>query len=166
LPSYTCAYNGPDKRVVYEERFESKAPGTYEVDLPNAELVPGAYGQRLCVSERVSQQNVACGAFTCASSGGFLLDEAIITVDTTPPRAAIVKGAPDRTSKRMLKFKFSSDDPEASFECKIDRTRYKPCRSPRTVKRLGKGKHTFMVRAIDGSGNVGKAAIDKFRVTR
>lgn len=48
----------------------------------------------------------------------------------------------------------SSNERGSRFECRLDRGKFKPCGSPRELKRLGKGKHRFVVRAVDRAGNV------------
>lgn len=85
--------------------------------------------------------------------------------DTTPPQTKITKGAPNKTKKPKLTFKFTSSEPGSTFECKLDKKKFKPCKSPITVKNLRDAKHKFQVRAIDASGNVDPSpAKDKFRV--
>ena len=41
-----------------------------------------------------------------------------------------------------------------SFQCKLDKKKYKPCTSPATFKNLKLGKHKLLVRAVDGAGNI------------
>jgi hypothetical protein len=85
--------------------------------------------------------------------------------DTDPPETEITRGAPNKLDKHKVKFKFTSDEPGSTFECKIDRKPYKPCTSPRKVKRLDDGKHKFKVVATDEAGNTDpSAAKDKFKV--
>ena len=85
--------------------------------------------------------------------------------DADPPETTITKRAPNKTGKHKVKFKFTSDEPGSTFECKLDKKRYKPCSSPKKLKRLKRGKHKFKVRAIDTAGNVDpSAAKDKFKV--
>jgi hypothetical protein len=87
--------------------------------------------------------------------------------DCTPPETTITKGAPNKTKKHTVKFKFTSSEPGSSFECKLDKKKFKPCKSPRKYKRLKKGKHKFKVRAIDAAGNTDRSpAKDKFKVVR
>ena len=74
--------------------------------------------------------------------------------DTHPPQTKITKGAPNKTDKTKVKFKFTSSEPDSTFECKLDKKPFKPCTSPKKVKRLEDGKHKFKVRAIDAAGNV------------
>ena len=86
-------------------------------------------------------------------------------VDTDPPETTITKGAPNKTQKSQVKFKFTSDEAGSTFECKLDKKPYKPCSSPKKVRRLDDGRHKFKVRAIDSAGNVdSSAAKDKFKV--
>jgi hypothetical protein len=85
--------------------------------------------------------------------------------DTDAPETSITKRPPNRLDQSKAKFKFTADEPGASFECKIDRKPFKACTSPKVVKRLDDGKHKFKVRAIDAAGNVDSTlAKDRFRV--
>jgi hypothetical protein len=87
------------------------------------------------------------------------------TKDTAPPQTKIVrKGPKPKASSRTRKFFFTADEP-SSFECKLDRKPFKPCRSPKQYKGLKPGKHVFKVRAIDKAGNVDPTpAKKKFKV--
>jgi large repetitive protein len=73
--------------------------------------------------------------------------------DTTPPRTRIVSGPARSGFERQAKFRFTSSESQSSFQCKLDKKRWKKCRSPYklTVK---PGKHLLKVRAIDRFGNV------------
>ena len=110
-----------------------------------------------------------------ANLGGTGVDETFITVDGdpsgvavdagAPPDTSITKRAPDKTEKTKVKFMFSSSKRHSTFECRLDKKRWKPCSSPKKLKRLKKGKHTFQVRAIDAAGNVDPTpARDRFKV--
>jgi hypothetical protein len=74
--------------------------------------------------------------------------------DTTAPETTIDKGPKKKTRKRKAKFRFSSDDPTATFECKLDKKDFEPCTSPKKYKKLKRRKHKFRVRATDAAGNV------------
>jgi hypothetical protein len=76
-----------------------------------------------------------------------------VITDTTPPAATITKKPKKKTSKRKAKFKFSSDDPAATFTCSLDGKRFAACTSPQKLK-VKPGRHTFTVVAKDGAGNV------------
>jgi len=68
-----------------------------------------------------------------------------------PPDTKIDKGPKRKTKKRRARFKFSSDEADASFECKLDKKRFVPCTTPHPVK-VKRRKHRFLVRAIDSAG--------------
>jgi hypothetical protein len=85
--------------------------------------------------------------------------------DTDPPATTITKHPPNRLDGTKAKFKFTSDEAGATFECKSDRKPFKSCTSPNVIKRLDEGKHKFEVRATDSAGNVDDTpAKDKFKV--
>jgi CSLREA domain-containing protein len=85
--------------------------------------------------------------------------------DETPPQTFILMGPPRKSPARMAKFKFISNEPGSSFECKLDRGLRSPCRSPMTLRRLRLGKHVFKVWAIDIAGNKDRSPVKyKFRV--
>jgi hypothetical protein len=72
--------------------------------------------------------------------------------DGDAPETTITQG-PDAFSRVAAStFRFGSDDPEATFECRVDGDTPIACQSPYT-RTLGDGAHTFSVRAIDRAGN-------------
>ena len=94
-----------------------------------------------------------------------LADPPATPPDTNPPETTITRGAANKTDKTKVKFKFSSSEPDSTFECGLASRKFKPCTSPKTIKNLDQGKHKFKVRAIDAAGNVDpSAAKDKFKV--
>ena len=85
--------------------------------------------------------------------------------DLVAPDTRIDRGPKGKTNKRRVTFRFSSDDPGASFECSLDGKRFRACTSPLRA-RLGKGKHSFAVRAVDAAGNADpRAARMRFKIT-
>lgn len=72
--------------------------------------------------------------------------------DRTPPRTRIVSGPARVGFERKAKFRFASSEAQSSFKCKLDKKRWKKCRSPYKLK-VKPGKHLFKVRAIDRFGN-------------
>ena len=85
--------------------------------------------------------------------------------DVTAPETTITKKPKKRSSKPKAKVRFESSESSSSFECKLDRKAFKPCDSPRKLKRLKPRKHKFRVRAIDVAGNVDPTpATARFRV--
>jgi hypothetical protein len=82
-------------------------------------------------------------------------------VDTRDPKTSIKKH-PKKTVKAddnrvKVKFRFESDEPGSSFECKLDKGKWKPCESPKKYK-VDDGKHTFKVRATDAADNTDSTA--------
>jgi CSLREA domain-containing protein len=84
--------------------------------------------------------------------------------DTKAPTATITKGPKAKSSSTTAKFKFKSNEAGSTFQCKLDKGKFKNCKSPKTYKKLKPGKHVFKVRATDKAGNVGKPAKRKFTV--
>ena len=73
--------------------------------------------------------------------------------ENDPPQTTITKKPKKKTTKRTAKFKFTSDEAGSTFQCKLDRKKFKSCDSP-YKKKVKPGKHKFQVRAIDPAGNV------------
>jgi hypothetical protein len=69
------------------------------------------------------------------------------------PQTTLKRKPPRRIRDRTPTFRFAADEPGSSFQCKLDRRRFRSCRSPFTTARLSIGSHIFRVRARDGSGN-------------
>lgn len=81
------------------------------------------------------------------------------------PETMITRGPKAKTSATTVKFRFTSDMPGSTFECKLDKKPFRECRSPRRYKGLKPGKHVFKVRATDIEGRVDPVpAKKKFRV--
>jgi fibronectin-binding autotransporter adhesin len=73
--------------------------------------------------------------------------------DTNPPDTTITQQPKDKTKKTTATFAFASSEPGSTFQCAVDGQALKvACTSPYTVK-VKKGKHTFLVQAIDAAGN-------------
>jgi hypothetical protein len=79
-----------------------------------------------------------------------------IACTSTPPQGpaeghapqTILKGTPGkRIHDHTPSFRFRSNHPGSSFQCRVDRKAFRPCRSPFTAKALAPGRHRFQVRA-------------------
>jgi hypothetical protein len=73
--------------------------------------------------------------------------------DTTPPTTEIESGPPALTNSSGATLTFSSNEPGATFECRLGGA-WGACSSPKTYASLADGLHTFEVRARDAAGNV------------
>jgi hypothetical protein len=91
--------------------------------------------------------------------------------DNKPPNTKIGKVKVNGTTATV---KFSGTDTARiatasasglSFKCKLDKKKFKSCKSPKKFKHLKAGKHKVQVEAIDAAGNVDPSpARKKFRV--
>ena len=68
------------------------------------------------------------------------------------PRTKLTGTPPAFTSDRTPVFRFTSNNGNAKFRCRVDAEPFKPCRSPHVTERLGNGPHGFEVYAITRSG--------------
>ena len=88
-----------------------------------------------------------------------MLDEVAMTyeIDSTPPAVASIKSVKVRGSSATVKF--AASDPDfAGFQCRLDRSAFAPCKSPKRFSGLRLGSHRASVRTIDRVGNSGPAA--------
>jgi len=81
------------------------------------------------------------------------------------PDTRITKG-PRKTHATTVKFKFVSTEDGSKFECKLDRQKFKACKSPKKYKGLKPGKHVFKVRAVKGKKVDPTPAKRKFKILK
>jgi len=105
------------------------------------------------VSPSPRPNSVAPSERSCSRSGGQQGEEPGGGV-AGAPQTTVKRKPPKKTRDRTPTFRFASDEPGSSFQCKLDKKPFKPCRSPFTTKRLSLGPHTFKVRARDDSGKL------------
>ncbi|MDQ2700301.1 MAG: DPP IV N-terminal domain-containing protein, partial [Actinomycetota bacterium] len=79
------------------------------------------------------------------------------TIDTAPPATTVTEhpGTADQTTD--VSFAFTADDPEATFECRLDGLEeidWAACQSPVEYEDVVHGRHRFQARATDPAGNV------------
>ncbi|HEY0398966.1 MAG TPA: Ig-like domain-containing protein, partial [Acidimicrobiia bacterium] len=81
------------------------------------------------------------------------------------PNTFLTSGPADPTATGSATFAFSSDQPDAAFQCHVDGAVFADCSSPATYTGLGDGPHTFEVRAwtMDG-GTDPDPAVRSWRV--
>lgn len=128
---------------------------------------------RLLATEVLGQPTAALLSTRFLS--GAYLPPAVDTTDylnwIQPPNTDKVHGPKQRLSlrkarRRGVRFRFASSEPRSTFECRLDKRDYKRCESPKRLRKVGRGRHTFRVRAIDAAGAVEpKPARWRFRVT-
>ena len=95
------------------------------------------------------------------SSSGALLDAAGIAIpqarDLRPPQTRITRGPRGRQTVRAATFRFRASEAGATFQCRLDRGRWRACRSPRIYRGLDLRTHRFQVRGRDRAGNVDRS---------
>lgn len=79
------------------------------------------------------------------------------------PQTFLRRKPSKRTRDRTPTFRFASNQGAAKFECKLDRRRFRPCRSPYT-RRLGLGPHRFRVRATADEARDPTPASYRFKI--
>ncbi|HET6831527.1 MAG TPA: Ig-like domain-containing protein [Solirubrobacterales bacterium] len=74
-------------------------------------------------------------------------------IDCDPPETTIAGGPTGTTADPTPTFNLQSDEPNSTFECKIDAGSFTACSTPYTTSSLADGNHTLEVRATDQPGN-------------
>src|SRR5207237_7413153 len=79
----------------------------------------------------------------------------IVVHDTTPPDTPQLYG-PSNPSGASAYFYYYTNEVNVTWECSLDGAAFAGCgASYGSYSGLADGNHTFQVRAVDGSGNVG-----------
>ena len=90
--------------------------------------------------------------------GNLGYDSRTITFDRTAPATPALTSVPPATSGPSATFAFTTTDPTATFECRLDAGAWTSCSSPKTYSVLSHGSHTVDIRAVDGAGNTSASA--------
>ncbi len=144
----------PDEGIC-NEAFSQ--PANYEApeNMP-APAPAGPYGTSLSVFDGVNPNGnweIYINDDAVADSG-YLVDGPTVelTVDP-PPETTITKHPLKKVTKRKATFEFTSnEDPDVTYQCKLNSAPWRPCSSPKVYENLRYRKHTFQVRAIDTLG--------------
>ncbi|HEY6771969.1 MAG TPA: Ig-like domain-containing protein [Solirubrobacterales bacterium] len=121
-------------------------------DTPTSPLGDGSYNFRARASDQAGNSSVATRSFSVQTPK-----------PPQPPETTINKG-PKKTRKARPKFRFSSTDPNATFQCKLDKRKFVACASQFTTPKLRPGKHKLQVRAVGAGGVDQSPAVRKFRI--
>jgi hypothetical protein len=81
-------------------------------------------------------------------------DDGGTIADTQPPNTMIHGGPRGTTRSRTASFHLMATEAGSKFRCKLDRGAWRPCGERKTLRRLKRGWHTFLARAVDAAGNV------------
>jgi hypothetical protein len=122
---------------------------------PSAALAEGTYTFRVQATDSAGNVGeAATREFTVDTQGP------VVTI-TRKPKATI------RTDRRKVtvRFEFSASEPGSTFTCAIDGGPAEDC-DGQAEYRLGRGAHTFEVRATDAASNEGPVASHSFKIVR
>lgn len=88
-------------------------------------------------------------------------------LDAAAPQTRITKKPKRKSRKRKARYRFRSSESGSSFKCRLDKRKWRKCKSPRKYKRLKRGRHRFKVRATDIAGNTDPTpAKHKFKIKK
>ena len=75
--------------------------------------------------------------------------------DSLAPRTRITLGPGAKTRRRTAVFRFldATGNPGTTFLCRLDRGKWRACKTPRSFRRLRFGRHVVRVKATDAAGN-------------
>jgi hypothetical protein len=101
-----------------------------------------------------TQKAAASGVGSAAPSKKAPEPGPLIRLPRLVPETRITFGPAFKTRARRPVFRFTDATGQAdtSFECKLDRSRWKPCGSPIKLKKLDRGRHAFAVLGVNADG--------------
>jgi hypothetical protein len=147
----TFSFKSADPAASFACRFDAAAPGPCtgaRSDRPATRLNDGRHTFGVVATDPAGNQSPATPAFT---------------VDTRKPKLKL-KGHPAKVSgSRRARFKFASNEKRVTFQCKLDRKRFKKCRRVKTFS-VGSGRHVLRVRALDRAKNRSKTKTFRWTV--
>jgi hypothetical protein len=118
------------------------------------------------------------GSTDQGDSGSPVVQDGSPTVPTTAPAAPTSTTTPARRlTARIVRLKLarrtatltfaaSGGAGKVRFECKLDKGRFRACRSTSRFRGLRNGKHTVQVRARDATHHVSRPVVKKFVIRR
>jgi hypothetical protein len=133
-PTFAFSSDGPAACTSFECRVDGGGFGVCSSPHTTAALAEGAH--TLAVRAR-------------DANGPGPADSRSFRVDARVPQTTITGGPGGVTSDPTPSFRFASNEPGSSFQCRVDGEPFAACTSPRTTSELADGDHTFHVRARD-----------------
>jgi DNA-directed RNA polymerase specialized sigma24 family protein len=79
------------------------------------------------------------------------------TIDVRTPRTRLTTKPPAATPATTARFRFAAGEHGVRFECKLDGSRWRACKSPTSFRHLAEERHRFLVRARDRAGNADRS---------
>jgi hypothetical protein len=124
----------------------------------------GSHARTRHVYTRAGTFKLVLGAVDSAQD--ISLTSQMITAIVPPrPVAKVTAGPSTGAAPSRPRFRFVADAAIATFQCQVDRGRWRSCSSPFTAPRLHRGRHRFSVRARDTFSQTSRRpATYRFRV--
>ncbi|MGC8928466.1 MAG: hypothetical protein ACP5QK_11145 [Myxococcota bacterium] len=145
--------SNPTNQTIASFEFDSNEPGsTFECSLDNSAFTP-------CTSPKVytglgsNIHTFRVRAVDMAGNVDSTPAEYIWEVDTIAPTTTILSKPDNPSNSTTATFTFSSNDPNALYECSLDGSQWISCSSPAVYAGLSEGSHNFRVRGKDQLGN-------------
>jgi hypothetical protein len=147
--------SGEPADVVF--RFQSRAGASFDCTLDGQPVTcsdqdgdgQGEFSPATALAPGTHEFTVQAAAGTDApgpkTTWAFVIDLTAPDVSIDDPAATAVGGS--------IRLRFSSSEPNVSFECALDGGELAPCSSPKDYSSLALGPHTFTVRATNAAGN-------------
>lgn len=151
IPTHTGSKNFEDAVPIACEDVEERAPNSFRP--PGTPPDPSPPTESVAIAPSPTPRSTRPRPRDLKPPGTKLLRRPPVVLFASGPR-------------RTVAFAFVATESRATFRCKIDRRRFRPCRSPRRY-RLAPGVHAFRVFAIDRAGNRDRTpAMAKLRIRR
>ena len=149
----------------FECRLDSQAFAACTSEHTTAALADGEHTFEVRATDALGNADASPAGRT------FTVDAIPDTVpDNDPPQTKIDQAPKDKLKVRKtatVSYRFSSDEAGSTFRCEFDGKALAQCSSPLRISKVGRGKHTFAVTAVDAAGNPDPTpATDSFKVKR
>ena len=157
--------SGPTNVTTPSFTFTAPAGSTFECKL-DTPAGGGSYAACTSPQPYTTSENGAY-AFSVRATRSGSTDESpatrTFTVDTVAPVARLLTGPPP-AGEGLLRFTFDSNEPDTTFECRLDEvelpTSSYPCASPHTIGPVPNGsEYYFLLFPTDAAGNQGSTEI-------
>ncbi len=133
----------------------------FQADLANATFACSVDGETPVACTSPFSRSLGDGphafAVRASSQSGETDDtpaEHLWSIDTVPPETTLTTAPPAADNSTVVRFEFTSAEPNVSFECSLDSGAYLACESGADTGPVSDGAHSFAVRAVDRAGNL------------
>ena len=98
-------------------------------------------------------------------AGGGIIPPPVVIPDTTNPTLTITKKPKSKTTSKKVSVSFKTNE-NATYLCKLDKAKFKSCKSPYKKSKLKVGRHKLQIKATDAAGNVSSTKTIKWTVKK